>query len=148
MQNTNKSHKINPEIRTKAEQLFTLIEAEIDKRDGDEDSFCEDMAEQYGDFLRGSEGYKNLEFSHKLTVPYSQQAIFSMEETTWHMNDKALGQLSRLAKNAKEVVEIIKEGEHSPIMRLKELSRIAPKVYDLAFTEWQVRAKRYRREFE
>jgi hypothetical protein len=94
MKNTKNNDQLSPEIRKQAEKLFSLIEAEIEK--SDEDTVCEAIAEEMGDFLKNSKGYNNLEFSCLLAKTRREQAHMDLETASWNMNDNALNTLTEL----------------------------------------------------
>jgi hypothetical protein len=94
MKNTEKT--LNPEIRKQTEKLFNLIENEIAKNHPD--PICEAIAEQMGDFLKGSKGFDNLAFSCQLAKTKSESATMNLNEASMYLNDDALYDLHYLQR--------------------------------------------------
>ncbi len=150
----NNNSKLNPEIKQKAQELFTVIEHEVER--SHEDEVAEAILEEMGDFLKNAKGFDVLLYGYKIAQTYSEQAIYNFEESAYQMDDDTLYTLCTLYKNVLSLSEMMntpedQRADHYEWAResaLRDAEEAAKKVKKGIGHRWQYRAMSYRRELE
>lgn len=143
---------LNPEIKKQADKLFKLIEEEV--REHHIDDVAEAMVEEWGDYLKKSDGFDTLEYAKDMTINESERARLDLEEAFWQMDDETASlvfTLSDYGCRAAEAWNKFKEkkGDVTSVnMLIKYLEEDAKKVRDKVDSLFMYRAKRYREELE
>ncbi|MBD3616651.1 MAG: hypothetical protein HUJ22_08760 [Gracilimonas sp.] len=147
--------KLNPEIKKKADELFELIEKEVNEKH--EDDVAKAMAQEWGDYLKTSKGFDILKYGEELTITESERAIYGLEDSFYRMDDETAALLSDVALQGLRVTEYwnkIRKNEKDPddIHRMESwiymLKETAQEIDKGISTLWKFRAKGYRREVE
>lgn len=145
-----KESTLDPEIKKQAQKLFGLIEEHIEEIGPDETA--EAIAEEMGDFLKNSDGFRDLAFGHELAKTKSERTIQTLEGVLWNIRDKDLSELHQLTKGAVEVVELIEDFDQSSSLkleyRIKKIKEVGPDINALISSEWEMRARSYQSEIK
>ncbi|HBQ60047.1 MAG TPA: hypothetical protein DD671_10605 [Balneolaceae bacterium] len=143
---------LNPEIKKQADKLFKLIEDETEKHHDDEVAGA--MEAEWGEYLKTSKGFHQLEYAKELTLTESERARLNLEEAFWQMDDETASLVFTVSDYGCRVSEAwkrIKNKEddfHSLEMLIRYLGEESKKMRDKVDSLFMYRARRYREELE
>lgn len=79
------------EIKTMAQQLFALIEHQIEQTN--DDRVCETLEDQLGEVLKESKGFSTLQWAFRTVQEPSDRASWDIEYAIRYLDDQYLHQL-------------------------------------------------------